>query len=80
MMKRNSNNGTVHDSSKESSALLTACVLRLREGNDNPHRMDYQGRKHLLSILYTLRCESIGCYFAYDVIRTVQISIDVPPV
>ena len=36
----------------------------LREGNDDPHRMDYQRCCHLLTILYPLRPEGIRSYFS----------------
>src|SRR5260221_3625883 len=67
----------LHDSSKKHSVLLIACFLWPREGNDNPHRMDYQGCEHPLTILYTLRSlKSIRCYFSYDVACTVNVGID----
>jgi hypothetical protein len=65
------------NSSKEQSVLVSACFLWLREGNDYPHRMDYQGRCHPLPILYTLRPEGIRCYFADNVVRAVHIGVNV---
>src|SRR6266699_1401283 len=66
---------------RKASVLLTACFLWLCTGNDNPYRMDYRGCCYLLPILYTLRSlKSIRCYFAHNVIRAVEIGIDVPVV
>src|SRR5215469_9823222 len=43
--------------------------------------MDYQGCKHPLPILYTLRSlKSIRCYFSYDIACTVDVGIDLSPV
>src|SRR6266567_2552143 len=64
-------------SSEKESVLLNACFLWLREGNDNPNRMDYQGCEHPFTILYTLRLlKSIRCYFSDDVACTVNVGID----
>lgn len=43
----------------------TDCLLfRLRTGNDNPYRVDYQECKHPVTILSILRSKSFECYFA----------------
>ena len=43
--------------------------------------MDYQGYKHPLTILYTLRLlKSIRCYFTYYIIRPVTVGIDLTSV
>ncbi|WP_201368562.1 hypothetical protein [Ktedonobacter robiniae] len=47
-----------------------------REGNDNPHRMDYQRCKHPFTILYPLCPKGVRGYFAYDVASTVHVGID----
>jgi len=65
-----------NNGSENRSGQLTACFSRFREGNDSPHRMDYMGGYP--AILYTLRPEGIRCYFAYDIICAVEISIGVP--
>jgi hypothetical protein len=65
---------------------LTACfrysslAFQLREGNDNPHRMDYQRCKHRFTILYRPLPEGIRGYFSDNVASAVNIGIDVPPV
>src|SRR5258708_2181043 len=58
----------------------TRPMFWLREGNDNPHWMDYQRCKHLLPILYTLRPEGIRCYFANYVSGPINIRIDLSPI
>src|SRR6266851_9604929 len=68
------------NSSENYSVLLTACFFRLREGNDNPHRMDYQGCEHPLPTLYPLRPEGIRGYFSDNVASAVDIGIDLSSV
>jgi hypothetical protein len=73
-------NGIVPKSIALSSVLLTACfrygmlALWLREGNDNPHWMDYW----LVAspILYPLRPEGIRGYFSYDISRSIAVGIN----
>src|SRR6266566_2688976 len=64
---------------RKASILLAACFLWLCTGNDDPYRMDYQGCHHPLPILYTLRSfKSIRCYFPHNIIRAIQVSVQVP--
>src|SRR5438128_311392 len=64
------------DSSEISSDLLTAGFFRLREGNDNPHGMDYHGCRHP-AIRYSL-CprEGIGSTFPENIIGPIDIGLD----
>src|SRR6266849_4786968 len=64
----------ITDSSKNASVLLHRSRSWFRKGH--PCRMDYIGG--CPAILYTLRCESIRCYFSDDIVRAVYIGINVP--